>query len=65
MIPSSIKGSCIVKPIVRSMTAFAVRLVRSRVSLQLGILALRRPLVVDQQSIRTPCLPPSERLFWS
>ncbi len=53
------------KPIVRALLAFAVSLVRSRVSLQLEILALRHQLTVYQRSIRRPRVRPSDRILWS
>jgi transposase InsO family protein len=53
------------KPIFRALLAFAVSLVRSRVSLQLEILALQHQLAVYQQSIRRPQVRPSDRIFWS
>jgi hypothetical protein len=53
------------KPMVRALIAFAGSLVRSRVSLQLEILALRHQLTVYHRSIRRPRVRPSGRLFWS
>lgn len=53
------------KPIVRALIAFAVSLVRSRVSLQLEILALRHQLTVYQRSIRRPYVRPGDRILWS
>jgi hypothetical protein len=53
------------KPIVRALLAFAVSLVRSRVSLQLEILALRHQLTLYQRSIRRPQMRPSDRILWS
>jgi putative transposase len=52
-------------PIVRALLAFAVSLVRSRVSLQLEILALRHQLVLYQRSVRRPHVCPSDRIVWS
>ena len=51
--------------IIRAFLAFAVSLVRSRVSLQLEILALRHQLMLYHRSIRRPQVRPSDRLFWS
>ncbi|MFI5340677.1 MAG: integrase core domain-containing protein [Candidatus Methylomirabilales bacterium] len=53
------------KPIVRALLAFAVSLVRSHVSLQLEILALRHQLTVYHRSIRRPQVRPSNRILWS
>ncbi len=47
------------KPMVRALIAFAGSLVRSRVSLQLEILALRHQLTVYHRSIRRPRVRPS------
>jgi hypothetical protein len=52
-------------PIVRGPLAFAVSLVRSRVSLQLEILALRHQLALYHRSIRRPQVRPVARLVWS
>jgi len=52
-------------PIVRALIAFAVSLVRSRVSLHLEILALQHQLTLYHRSIRRPHVRPSDRLFWS
>jgi transposase InsO family protein len=51
--------------IIRALLAFAVSLVRSRVSLQLEILALRHQLTVYHRSIRRPQVRPSDLLSWS
>ena len=53
------------KPIVRALLAFVVSLVRSRVSLQMEILALQHQLAVYHRSIRRPRVSPSDRIFWS
>ena len=52
-------------PIIRALLAFVVSLVRSRLSLQVEILALRHQLTVYHRSIRRPQVRPSDRLFWS
>ena len=52
-------------PIVRALVAFAVSLVRSRVSLQVEIVALRHQLTVYERSIRRPRVRRSDRIFWS
>ena len=52
-------------PIIRAVLAFAVSLVRSRVSLQVEILAPQHHLAVYRRSIRRPRVCPSDRLFWS
>jgi putative transposase len=52
-------------PIVRALLAFAVSLVRSRVSPQLEILALRHQLMLYHRSIRRPHVRPSDRIVWS
>jgi hypothetical protein len=51
--------------IVRALFAFAVSLVRSRVSLQVEILALRHQLGVYHRSIRRPQVRPIDRIVWS
>ena len=52
-------------PLIRAVLAFVVSLIRSRVSLQLEILALRHQLTVYQRSIRRPRVRLSDRIFWS
>jgi hypothetical protein len=52
-------------PIVRALLAFAAGLVRSRVSLQLEILALRHQLGLYQRSSQRPQVHPSDRILWS
>ena len=51
--------------IVRALFAFAVSLVRSRVFLQVEILALRHQLGVYHRSIRRPQVRPIDRIVWS
>jgi transposase InsO family protein len=53
------------KPIVRALLAFAVSLARSRVSLQLEILALRHQLMFYHRSIQRPYVRPGDRILWS
>jgi putative transposase len=52
-------------PIVRALRAFAVSWVRSRVALQVEIVALRHQLTVYERSIRRPRVRRSDRIFWS
>ena len=51
--------------IIRALLAFAVNLVRSRVSLQLEVLALRHQLMLDHRSVRRPYVRPGDRILWS
>jgi transposase InsO family protein len=53
------------KPVVRALIAFLISMVRSRLSLQVEILALRHQLAVYQRSTRGPHLRPSDRILWS
>jgi putative transposase len=52
-------------PILRALVAFVVSLVRSRVSLQLEIVALRHQLAIYQRSIRRPRVRPTDRMLWA
>ena len=52
-------------PIVRALLAFVTSLFRSRLSLQLEILALRHQLTLYQRSSRRPHVQPSDRILWS
>jgi hypothetical protein len=52
-------------PIVRALLAFAVSVVRSRVSLEAEIVTFRHQLTVYEQSIRRPRVRRSDRIFWS
>jgi putative transposase len=52
-------------PIVRALVVFVVRVFRSRVSLQMEIVALRHQLAVYQRSIRRPPIRPTDRILWS
>ncbi len=51
-------------PIVHALLGFLVGTVRSRIGLQLEILALRHQLAVYQRSLRRPSIRPSDRIFW-
>jgi hypothetical protein len=51
--------------IVRALLAFAVSLVRSRLSLQMEMLALQQQVAVYRRSIRRPQVRPCDRLLWS
>jgi hypothetical protein len=50
---------------VRGLLAFVASFFRSRVSLQLEIVALRHQLTLYQRSIRRPRVRPSDRILWS
>ena len=52
-------------PIVRALLAFVVSFVRSRVSLQVEIVALRHQLAIYERAIRRPRVNRSDRIFWS
>jgi len=52
-------------PIVRALLPFVAALVRSRVSLQLEIVALRHQLALYHRSIRRPQVRLTDRIFWS
>ena len=52
-------------PLVRALLAFVSSLFRSRVSLQLEILALQHQLAIYHRSIRRPQVRLTDRLFWS
>jgi putative transposase len=52
-------------PIVRALLAFATSFFRSRVALQLEILALRHQLGLYHRSSRRPHVRPSDRILWS
>ena len=52
-------------PIIRALLAFAVNPVRSRVSVQLEVLALRHQLTLSHRSIRRPQVRPGDRILWS
>lgn len=52
-------------PVSRALLAFVASLFRSRVSLQLEILALRHQLALYRRSRRRPHIRPSDRILWS
>jgi hypothetical protein len=52
-------------PIVHALLAFIASLFRSRLSLQLEIVALRHQLTLYHRSIRRPQVRLTDRLFWS
>jgi putative transposase len=52
-------------PIMRALLGFAISLFRSRVSLQLEVLALHHPLNVYRRSIRRPQVRPGDRIIWA
>jgi putative transposase len=54
-----------VKPIIRALLAFASTMFRSRVSLQLEIVALRHQIVVYQRSTARPRIDWGDRILWS
>src|SRR5262245_28276642 len=51
-------------PIISALLAFVVSLVRSRLSLTLENVALRRQLAVYKHTVQRPRLRPTDRLFW-
>ena len=52
-------------PIVRALVAIITTWFRSRLSLQLEIVALRHQLTVYQRSARRPRIRPADRILWS
>ena len=50
-------------PVISVLLAFVASLVRSRISLSLGNVALRHQLAVYKQTIQRPRLRPTDRLF--
>ncbi len=52
------------KPIVRSLIAVVVSFIRSRVALQVEVVALRHQLTVYQRSARRPAIHPTDRILW-
>ena len=52
-------------PFFRALVAFVISLVRSRVSLQVEIVALRHQLALYRRSIRRPPILPSDRMLWA
>ena len=57
--------SRIVKPIIGALLAFVSTLFRSRLALQLEIVALRHQLTVYQRTTKRPRINPGDRIFWS
>ena len=53
------------KPIVCAFIAFVTTLLRSRLSLQIEIVALRHQLAVYERSARRPRIHPGDRILWS
>jgi len=54
-----------VKTIVRSLLLLVSTLIRSRLSLQLEIMALRHQLAVYQRTTKRPQIGPGDRILWS
>jgi putative transposase len=52
-------------PLLHALVAFVVGLVRSRLSLQVEIVALRHQLAVYKRSIRRPPIRPPDRILWA
>ena len=52
------------QPIFAALLTLVTTLFRSRLALQLEIVALRHQLSVYQRSVKRPMLQPSDRLFW-
>lgn len=52
-------------PLVTGLIAWLSRWFRSRVALQLEILALRHQIGVLQRSVKRPKLTPADRVFWA
>ena len=52
------------QPIFAALLTLVTTLFRSRLALQLEIVALRHQLSVYQRSVKRPMLRPSDRLFW-
>jgi transposase InsO family protein len=53
------------KPVLLALTSFVSSLIRSRISMQMEILALRHQLAVFQFSGSKPRINPPDRIFWS
>jgi putative transposase len=51
-------------PIVHALLGFVAGVFRSRIGLQLEIVALRHQLAIDKRSIRRPAIRPTDRIFW-
>ena len=52
-------------PIVQALIVFVVSVFRSRIALQLEIVALRHQLALYRRSIRRPSIHPSDRMLWA
>ena len=52
-------------PIVHALLDFVVGVFRSRITLQLEIVALRHQLALYHRSVRRPPIHPADRLFWA
>jgi putative transposase len=52
-------------PVVTVLFASLLTWFRSRLSMQMGCIALRHQVAVYQQSVPRPKLPPTERLLWA
>ena len=52
-------------PILQALVAFVGSLVRSRLCLQVEIVALRHQLALYKRSIRRPSIHPSDRMLWA
>ena len=53
------------RPVLLALLAFLTTLLRSRLALQLEIVALRHQVAIYQQSVSRPRLHAADRLFWS
>ena len=53
------------RPILDALVVFVVGVFRSRIALQLEIVALRHQLTLYHRSIRRPRVRPSDRIFWA
>ena len=53
------------KPVIPVLLAFVSTLFRSRLALQLEIVALRHQLTVYQRTTKRPRINPGDRIFWS
>ncbi|MCZ6873446.1 MAG: integrase, partial [bacterium] len=53
------------RPVLSALLTFLTTLLRSRLAMQLEIVALRHQLALYQQSVSRPLIQPWDRLFWS
>ncbi len=51
-------------PIVHALLGFVVGMIRSRISLQVEVVALRHQLAIHQRSVRRPPIRPPDRILW-